>query len=238
MKKKIKDRVIKGVFFDAGGTLFEVKGGVGHQYSRIAGKYGVQVAPVVLDDRFKEVFEITLPPAFPGTDDHERANLEHCWWKKVVRNVFDGIPFPDFDLFFNEVYLLFSGSEGWVLFPETIGVLKDLHARSLYIGMISNFDSRLGAICQSLNISCYFSGMIFSSRHGVAKPSPKIFASALKEAGLSPSESIYIGDSIHHDIKGALSIGMKPLLVDRADDHRDREDIDRISSLSGVFRYI
>lgn len=238
MKKRVKGRPIKGVFFDAGGTLFDVKGGVGIQYSRIAEKYGVQVDPVFLNGRFKEVFAKARPPAFPGAVQHERNGLERGWWHHLVREVFEGVPFPAFETFFDDVYRFFSGSEGWVLFPETVGVLEDLHSRSYYIGMISNFDSRLESICQSLDISRYFSGMTFSSRHGAAKPSPEIFTDALKQAGIPPSESIYVGDSIHHDIKGALTIGMKPLLVDRADDHREREDIDRISNLRGVFRYI
>jgi len=238
MKKRAKDRTIKGVFFDAGGTLFDVKDGVGIQYSRIAGKHGVRVDPLVLNKRFKDVFERTLPPVFPETDEHERNILERHWWRQVVRQVFEGVSFSSFEAFFDEVYLFFAGSEGWVLFPETMEVLEDLHARSYYIGIISNFDSRLESICKSLNISRYFSGMVFSSRYGTAKPSPGIFTAALEAANVSPFESIYIGDSIHHDIKGALSVGMKPLLVDRADDHGEREDIDRISCLRGVLRYL
>ncbi|MEO2054203.1 MAG: HAD-IA family hydrolase [Nitrospira sp.] len=238
MKKRVEGRMIKGVFFDAGGTLFDVKGGVGIQYSRIAGKHGVQVDPLVLNNRFKKVFELTRPLAFPGAGEHERNGLERNWWRQVVRQVFEGIPFPSFEAFFDEVYFFFAGPEGWVLFSETIEVLEGLHARSYYIGVISNFDSRLESICQALNISRYFSEIFFSSRHGMAKPSPEIFAAALGAANISPSESIYVGDSIHNDIRGALSIGMKPLLVDRTNDHREREDIDRISSLRGVFRYI
>ncbi len=238
MERGVKGPAIKGVFFDAGGTLFDVKDGVGIQYSRIAKKYGVQVDPVFLNDRFKKLFVLTPPLAFPGTVQHEQNGLERSWWHCLVREVFEGIQFPAFEMFFDDVYRFFSSSDGWVLFPETVGVLEDLHSMSYYIGMISNFDSRLESICHSLCISRYFSGITFSSRHGAAKPSPEIFKDALKQAKISPSESIYVGDSIDHDIKGALSIGMKPLLVDRTDKHRVREDIDRISNLRGIFRYI
>lgn len=238
MRKQINDYAIKGVFFDAVGTLFHVKGGVGAQYSRIAGKHGIQVDPVFLNGRFKKVFGLSLPPAFPEVGEREREGLERSWWQDLVRRVFEGIPFPSFEAFFDEVYFFFSGPEGWVLFPETIHVLEKLRAESFYVGIISNFDARLESICESLNISSYVNGITFSSRHGTAKPSPEIFLSALKSARISPSESIYIGDSIYHDLQGALSVGMKPLLIDRAGDHRQRVDLDRISSLQCVFRYL
>ncbi|MFQ5949499.1 MAG: HAD-IIIA family hydrolase [Nitrospiria bacterium] len=238
INKRINDRSIKGVFFDAGGTLFDVRGGVGDHYSRLAGRYGVEADPEFLNRRFQEVFAETHPPAFPGADKHEINGFERRWWHQLVRKVFDGISFPAFESFFDDVYRYFEGSEAWILFPETIDLLEDLHKGPYYIGIISNFDSRLESVCQSLGIRHYFKAITLSSRQGVAKPSPEIFNDALKEAALLPSESIFVGDSLDNDIPGALAIGMFPLLVDREGRYPGREGLDRISDLRGVLKYL
>jgi putative hydrolase of the HAD superfamily len=48
----------------------------------------------------------------------------------------------------------------------------------------------------------------FTPKDGVRKPHPDVFQYALKEMGVSPSESIYIGNSWRNDMKGAINAGM------------------------------
>src|SRR3989338_528930 len=117
---------VKAVFFDAGGTLFDVRGSVGEQYHRFAKKRGVEVSPDILNQRFKEVFKKSPPLAFPGAKGEALQELERRWWYALVRRVFDGVPFPDFDLFFDEIFAFFAGAEGWALFPETVETLAGL----------------------------------------------------------------------------------------------------------------
>lgn len=45
------------------------------------------------------------------------------------------------------------------------------------------------------------------------KPDPAPFLKALEMAGVSPEESVYIGDSVENDIMGAKGVGMKTILV-------------------------
>lgn len=234
----MSDRAKRAVFFDAGDTLFEVKGGVGAVYSRFARKYGVEADPGDLERRFRSVFKKSPPLAFPGARDSEIEALERGWWRDLVRSVFDQTPLEDFDRFFDEIYLFFEGAEGWSLFPETKGVLEKLEESRYHIGIISNFDSRLKEVLRSLGISRFFKTITLSSRHGAAKPSPEIFRIALREAGLSPSEAIYVGDSPHHDIEGARVIGMTPLLIDRTGRYKEEADLPRIADLRALFRYI
>ncbi len=234
----MSDRVKRGVFFDAGDTLFEVKGGVGAVYGRFAKKYGVEVDADRLDAAFKEVFKKSPPLAFPGADPSQLKNLERGFWRNIVRSVFNEIPFPAFDPFFNDVYLFFEEAAAWTLFPETREVLERLKKEKYHVGIISNFDSRIEAICAALDIRPFLNTITHSSRQGAAKPSPEIFRHALKEAGLSPAESIYVGDSPHHDIEGARIIGMTPLLVDRTGRYVKETHLPRITDLRDVFNYL
>lgn len=229
---------IKGVFFDAGDTLFEVKGSVGAQYSRFAMKYGIEVEPALLNQRFKEVFKRSPPLTFPGVSGLELERREKEWWYKIVREVFDEIRFPEFDALFEELFVFFNGPEGWSLFPETKEVLDRLHREGYHLGIISNFDSRIDEVCRSLGIGQYFQTITISSREGVAKPSPEIFRKALKKAAISPEESIYIGDSPHHDLEGAREIGMRVFLVDRPGRYANEREAPRLSSLTGLLGYL
>lgn len=47
------------------------------------------------------------------------------------------------------------------------------------------------------------------------KPRAELFNLALKKCGFSADEVIHIGDSISSDVKGASSIGIKPLWLNR-----------------------
>jgi putative hydrolase of the HAD superfamily len=231
-------RAKKGVFFDAGDTLFEVKGGVGAVYRRFAQRHGVEIGADRLDASFKEAFKKSPPLTFPGAAESQIKSLERAWWHRLVRAVFNETPFPDFDRFFNDVYVFFEGADAWSLFPETREVLERLQEEKYYIGVISNFDSRIEAVCASLGIRKFLDAIVISSRHGVAKPSPEIFQRALEEARLSPSESIYVGDSPHHDVEGARRAGMTPLLIDRTGRYLKETDLPRIADLRDVFRYL
>ena len=47
------------------------------------------------------------------------------------------------------------------------------------------------------------------------KPHKELFEYALKVCGCNAEEVIHIGDSIASDVKGALTAGITPILIDR-----------------------
>ncbi len=96
----MKSKMVKGIFFDAGDTLFEAAKPIGQFYSQTAEKYGVKVNTAFLDQRFKVAFKEAPPLSFPGVTQKELESLEYHWWKNIVSRVFDGIDFPAFDPFF------------------------------------------------------------------------------------------------------------------------------------------
>ena len=61
------------------------------------------------------------------------------------------------------------------------------------------------------------SAAVSSSEHGYLKPDPSIFEAALQLAGVRADESMMVGDSLLHDIEGALRVGMRGVLVHRGD---------------------
>ncbi len=225
------------IFFDAGGTLFDVREGVGFQYRRLARKFGVRLDADSLDRRFREAFRTHPPLAFSCATDEALHARERRWWYDLVAAVCKPADFPDFDAFFAEVYDFFEQPEAWSLFPETMEVLSHLQKEGHPLGMISNFDSRLVPLCRKLDIAHFFKTITFSSGAGVAKPSPEIFRIALKSADVSPGNTLYVGDSPAHDIEGARQMGIPVLLLDRAGRH-PQTAATHIASLRSVLDYV
>ena len=50
---------------------------------------------------------------------------------------------------------------------------------------------------------------------GAAKPDPAIFRRALDALGAAPADAIMVGNSLEHDIEGAVALGMRAVWVDR-----------------------
>src|SRR6266851_983848 len=124
----------RAVLFDAAETLFTTRGSVGDIYGSVARKYGSKVPAEVIQAGFVRHFRGAGPLS---VEDQKR------WWRDIVYRVFSEVGMVEnFDRFFDEVYEKFRDSQGWVLFPETLDVLKELKALNLKLGVISNFDSR------------------------------------------------------------------------------------------------
>ncbi|MEZ5327057.1 MAG: HAD-IA family hydrolase [Verrucomicrobiales bacterium] len=84
------------------------------------------------------------------------------------------------------------------------------------MGVLSNFDRRLCAILDALDIGDAFSHVIISSEIGAAKPHPKIFHTAAERVGRSPGDCILIGDDPQRDQTGGLAAGYQAVhLVNR-----------------------
>jgi putative hydrolase of the HAD superfamily len=57
---------------------------------------------------------------------------------------------------------------------------------------------------------------VSSVEHGYLKPHPSIFEAALRSDCVDAAESMMVGDSITHDVEGAVRLGMRGVLVARS----------------------
>jgi putative hydrolase of the HAD superfamily len=235
----------KIIFFDAVGTLFTVKGGVGSLYSEAALKYGITEDPDRLNQAFYRVFQQTPSPAFPGADRSDLPQLEYQWWQEVMQQTFKVLqypypdPFPKFKNYFQEVFDLFATSAAWSLYEETIPVLDILQSLGIPVGLISNFDSRLYAVLNALNLERYFSSVTISTHVGSAKPAKEVFKAALDTYCLPETAALHVGDSSLQDYQGAKQAGLKALWLDREGVcQKEIPDEDRISDLYGILEWL
>jgi len=103
--------------------------------------------------------------------------------------------------------------------PEAVPVLRALTADKV-VALVSNFDHppHIHSVVNDLGLKEFFDPMVISGEVGFQKPDPRIFQHALERTGLLPADVLYVGDSVEHDVEGALAAGIRPVLI-RRDKH-------------------
>jgi putative hydrolase of the HAD superfamily len=99
--------------------------------------------------------------------------------------------------------------------------LRRLAATGLKLGVISNADGtverqlRRAGICQiGPGRGTPMVVIVDSAVFGVAKPDPSIFQHAVAALKVAPARSLYVGDSLRFDVRGAAAAGLRPVHFD------------------------
>ena len=207
--------MIKAIFFDAAGTLFHLPKSVGEHYAAVAREQGVELSPDALDRAFLRAWR---QARFRSAVEASRDDDDKQWWKELVDLVLSActdVP-PDFDraLFFESAYQHFTQPGVWALYPDVPDVLREL-AERFKLGIISNFDRRLYAVLERLEIAPFFDHVFISSQLGADKPDAEIYRRALAMSGFLADEAMYVGDDPERDWKGASAAGLRVFKLDR-----------------------
>ena len=207
------------IFLDAVGTLFGIRGSVGQVYAEVAQRFGVEVAPEVLDRAFYQSFKAAGSPAFTATDPAEIQAEEFAWWFAIASSTFRQADtlhqFSDFAEFFGELYAHFATAEPWFVYAEVPAALELWQQQKIPLGILSNFDSRLYAVLAALNLDSFFFSVTISTEAGAAKPDPRIFHTALQKHHCPPSRAWHIGDRFDEDYQAATAVGMRGIWLKR-----------------------
>jgi putative hydrolase of the HAD superfamily len=231
--------LIRAVFFDAAGTLFEPREPIGRTYARLARNFGLDAPEGAVDASFRRAFGAAPGLAFGlGHGRDELRRLELGWWRDRVGETFAPLgKFSDFDAYFDALFAYFADPGHWNADVEAAPMLQRLKNDGLKLGVISNFDYRLYRILDGLDLTRYFDSITISSEAGYAKPRREVYDAALARAGVTAHDAMHIGDSEHLDFAPARAIGMAAVLIDR-EDKRAAPSIEgrsaRICSLASV----
>ncbi|MBW4696001.1 MAG: HAD family hydrolase [Lyngbya sp. HA4199-MV5] len=207
------------IFLDAVGTLFGVKSSVGTVYAEVAQQFGVEVSAAALNQAFLQSFRAAGSPAFDTVDQAELQEREFAWWLTIATNTFKqaGVwhQFSDFDEFFAALYAHFATAAPWVVYPDVKPALERWQRMGIPLGLLSNFDSRLYSVLESLALAPFFTSVTLSTQVGAAKPDPKIFSIALQKHDCLPNAAWHIGDSFEEDYQAAKAVGMRGIWLRR-----------------------
>ena len=95
--------------------------------------------------------------------------------------------------------------------------LAKLQEMGIRMAVVSNHHnpSALRKHLSELGTSPFFSTILASSDMRYRKPDPRIFRKALSALRRKPGESVFVGDSMTNDVRGAKGVGMYAVLVEK-----------------------
>ncbi|KKZ11760.1 MAG: hypothetical protein TQ37_06440 [Candidatus Synechococcus spongiarum 15L] len=208
----------RGLLIDAMGTLLEPAAPVAVTYARKAADVGVTVSPEHIGPAFDAAYRAAPPMAFPDRSVKSLDQQEKEWWLACVADTFQRAAQPlettVLRKLTRQLFYHYASPEAWVVPEDVPRCLRRWHDTGLKLAVVSNFDSRLDSLLETLWLRHWFAAVLISSRCGVAKPNPRLFHLALERLGLLPHEAWHLGDTTA-DLQGARAAGIRCILVQR-----------------------
>jgi putative hydrolase of the HAD superfamily len=202
------------ILFDFVGTLAEVRGGVGAAYARFARAQGADLDAARLERGFREAFRAVFLEAGASPADSGAARTA---WSRVIAAAFAhaGDEALGHELA-PSLYAWFATAEPWHVYPEVPEALRALRAAGIQVGILSNFDDRLPALLEALDLAKHLDGVTLPEHAAAPKPAPAIFECALARHGVAAAEAWMVGDSEAEDILPARALGLCAFQLARA----------------------
>ena len=212
--------VVDAVLFDWGDTLMEWTWDeellvAGHR----AGLAAIGRDDVALTEHFRERYEPLLWVA---------GMVEELEYPGLVRQLLGdfGVEVGDaeLDAFLDAEHAAWAPARK--LGSTTHALLDALRRRGVKLGLVSNaFDPPrlLHRDLADAGIDQRLDTAVFSSELGKRKPHPAIFERALSALGVEAEASVFVGDRLYEDVRGAGQLGMVTVqaLWFRADENPD-----------------
>ena len=216
--------MVRACLFDAYGTLFDVHSAV----ARHAEAVGPAAAAVSQTWRTKQ--------------------LEYTWVRSLMRRYADfwtcTVDALDFALEAHGLgkrpdlaTLLLAAYRGLDPFPEVRGVLEDLKARGLAIGILSNGTREmLEAAVESAGLADLGMPLLSVEPLGIYKPDARVYRLAADAFVLEPGE-ISFQSSNAWDVAGARAFGFRTVWINRGgrpDEYELRGEVAELPNLEGL----
>jgi HAD superfamily hydrolase (TIGR01549 family) len=106
-------------------------------------------------------------------------------------------------------------------YVETHHVLSKLKEKGMKLGLISNLATPYKEPFFREGLDHYFDTLVFSCDEGMKKPQQEIYLLACERLTVRPSDATMVGDSLICDYNGALTAGLKAILLDRTGERED-----------------
>jgi len=208
----------KAVFFDVDFTLIHPGPTfLGEGYKSFCARHGIEVDAA----KFEEAV-VAAAPFLDSGDERYTDELFVIYTRRIVEGM--GGTGPNLDACAQEIYREWAACQHFELYDEVPGVLQDLASAGLRIGLISNSHRCLASFQSHFELQGLINATVSSSEHGFMKPHPSIFAAALQLVDVAPAEAVMVGDSLRHDVEGAMRVGMHGILLHRGETHPRRAE--------------
>ena len=219
---------LRAVFFDVDFTLIypgPMFQGVGYRES--CERHGIAVD----ETRYERAVREAL-----ASLDHEQVVYDDEIFIRYTRRIIEGMggSGEHVDACAREMYLEWAACHHFHLYDDAEAVLRELAARQLKIGLISNSHRSLDDFVEHFQLHGLVAAAVSSAEHGYLKPHPSIFEAALSQAGAEARASLMVGDSLTHDVQGARGVGMRGVLLHRHEGPLPDVDVPVIRNLTDL----
>ena len=217
---------IKAFFVDFYGTIVHEDGEVIKKITKIICDTGKVENPSEVDSFWWKDFQTMFMNSYGDTFETQRAleekSLEHTL--EQFESSADAKELSE---------MMFAH---WVN-PPIFEDSKEFFEKSpLPVYVVSNIDT--ADILEAMDFNGLKAAGVFTSEDAKSyKPRKELFELALKKSGLNADEVIHIGDSLSSDVKGANSLGIRALWLNRFGKEIP-EGVESITSLLGAFEVI
>jgi len=202
--------MLRAVFFDVDFTLiYPGPTFRGEGYQAFCARHGIAVDPTR--------FERAVVRAAVVLDSIQDELYNDDLFIRYTRRIIEGMGGSGdaLDTCAREIYAEWAADRHFELYEDVSPALVRLKAMGLRIGLISNSHRRLSSFQSHFELDGLIAAAISSSEHGFMKPHESIFRAAMDAVEAAPHESLMVGDSIRHDIDGALAVGMAAVFLHR-----------------------
>lgn len=193
------------IFFDMDGTLFDLVACERETLRRLLAEEAPALSPAT-GEAFLTAYAAVSPSHWASglAGDASREEIVNGILATVCAQ-------PEMDLF-SQTSL---AERYWQLFADVAVLEADaqeilaLLSSRYRLGVISNgyADTQRPRLAAA-GLTDYFETIAVSGELGWAKPDARIFAHALAQLDVAPAAALYVGDSLSHDLAGALAAGL------------------------------
>ena len=217
---------IKAFFVDFYGTIVHEDGEVIKKITKIICDTGKVENPSEVDSFWWKDFQTMFMNSYGDTFETQRALEEKSLEHSLVQ----------FESSADAKELSEMMFAHWVN-PPIFEDSKEFFEKSpLPVYVVSNIDT--ADILEAMDFHGLKAAGVFTSEDAKSyKPRKELFELALKKSGLNADEVIHIGDSLSSDVKGANSLGIRALWLNRFGKEIP-EGVESITSLLGAFEVI
>lgn len=203
---------LRAVFFDVDFTLIHPGPALqGEGYAAAAARHGVVGVAAAR-------FGAAVAAASSILDEVEEPLYDDDLFIHYTATILEGMGAQGAGLMdaARDIYAAWAENQHFDLYDDVAAVMPALAARGLRIGVISNSHRSLTAFTTHFALDRFVQVHVSAYPDRCMKPHPSLFVEALTLAGVEPSEAIMVGDSLVADVRGALGVGMRAVLLRRS----------------------
>ncbi len=200
---------IRAVFLDFGGTLVHSQPEPFEAMRPVLDSFGLGISI----DRYADANHRVLPRL--RSQQYTSLGQLPSFWDRVHAAALEELGVVGRDDVVRAIRAAVTSPEWHRPYPETEAVLRELRRRGLGLHVVSNNTDYLVEAVHRLGWDQRFDSLTYSQEAGAEKPDRRVFELALRRAGCTPAEGLYVGDSWEADYLGACRAGLRGVWLNR-----------------------